>query len=54
MFFIFESNFEFSAASISANGVWSGALDTVAALSGAAGVLEAAGFPTVVGGAALS
>jgi hypothetical protein len=54
MFFIFASNLEFSAASKSASGVWLELLDTAAAPAGGAGVLDAAGFPTAVGGAALS
>jgi hypothetical protein len=44
MFFIFESNLEFSAASKSASGAWLGDAE----------VLDAAGFFPAVGGIALS
>jgi hypothetical protein len=50
IFFIFASNFAFSTASKSANGVWLEVSDTVAGWE----VLDAAGFFPAVGGVALS
>jgi hypothetical protein len=54
IFFIFASNFEFSTASKSANGVWLGVSDTVAGWFGGTEVLDAADFFPAVGGVALS
>jgi hypothetical protein len=52
MFFIFESNLEFSAASKSASGAWPGVSE--AAWFGVAEVLDAAVFFPAVGGVARS